>query len=103
MKNSITSQQWLSLVRKDKLQEFQDSYAKLENISMIFLDSHGKPLTTWSNRPLVCVKVPMEYRKRCVELKNQIIEKIQNTGDFFVDTCFMGMLNFAIPVFLMMF
>lgn len=52
LRSIISSQSWLDLVGKDRLQAYQDSYARLHGISLVFLDTDGKPLTVWSNASL---------------------------------------------------
>ena len=37
--------QWIQFIGKDKLQTFQDNFARAYGVSMIFLDMDGNPLT----------------------------------------------------------
>lgn len=45
MLNTITGEQWMNFIGKGRLQNFQDRFAKVNNISMVFTDTEGKPLT----------------------------------------------------------
>lgn len=54
MRNTFSSQEWLKFIGKEKLQTFQDSFARVDNISLCFFDLEGTPLTVWSNSSLLC-------------------------------------------------
>ena len=45
MRNTFSSQEWLKFIGKEKLQTFQDSFARVDNISLCFFDLEGTPLT----------------------------------------------------------
>lgn len=38
MRNTFSSQEWLKFIGKEKLQTFQDSFARVDNISLCFFD-----------------------------------------------------------------
>lgn len=52
-----TSSDWLNLIGKDRLQAYQDSYAQMHGISLVFLNTDGEPLTVRSNASLFCCAV----------------------------------------------
>lgn len=45
MRNTFSSQEWLKFIGKEKLQTFQDSFARVDNISLCFFDLEGTPKT----------------------------------------------------------
>lgn len=57
MRNTFSSQEWLKFIGKEKLQTFQDSFARVDNISLCFFDLEGTPLTVWSNSSLLCHQI----------------------------------------------
>ena len=50
--------QWIQFIGKDKLQTFQDNFARAYGVSMIFLDMDGNPLTVGSQNSLFCFMIP---------------------------------------------
>mgnify|MGYP002453574206 CR=1 FL=1 len=78
MRNTFSSQEWLKFIGKEKLQTFQDSFARVDNISLCFFDLEGTPLTVWSNSSLLCHQIIQNNKKRCQQEKEKwgkMIEK----------------------------
>ena len=71
MRNTFSSQEWLKFIGKEKLQTFQDSFARVDNISLCFFDLEGTPLTVWSNSSLLCHQIIQNNKKRCQQEKEK--------------------------------
>ena len=71
MHNTFSSQEWLKFIGKEKLQTFQDSFARVDNISLCFFDLEGTPLTVWSNSSLLCHQIIQN-------IKNAVSRKKKN-------------------------
>lgn len=99
MQKNITGEQFLEIIGKDKLQAFQDSFAKLKGISMVFQDTEGKDLTVWSNQPLVCNALADKNGMRCESEQKKNISNMRGRITPMINTCFLGIVNFIIPVF----
>lgn len=91
--------QWLQFVGKDKLQTFQDNFAKTYGVSMIFLDLDGQPLTVGSKNNLFCFTIEKEHLLRCQEnFQNDIEMMLQEKP--FTHVCPFGITCMYVPVFL---
>lgn len=99
LRSIISSQSWLDLVGKDRLQAYQDSYARLHGISLVFLDTDGKPLTVWSNASLFCYAVSEKSRQRCIEETLRKIARAKVKREMDVSRCFLGLTNFFFPIY----
>ena len=66
-KKTGSVEQWLQFIGKDKLQTFQDNFAKAYGVSMMFLDMNGHPLTVGSQNSLFCFTIEKEHATRCQE------------------------------------
>lgn len=99
LKNRVTSSDWLSLIGKDKLQAYQDSYARLHGISLVFLDAEGIPLTVWSNASLFCYAVAEKSGQRCMEESLREIARAKIKGEIEISHCFLGLTNFIFPIY----
>lgn len=99
LQNRITSLDWLGLIGKDKLQAYQDSYARLHGISLVFLDTEGKPLTVWSNASLFCYAVAEKSGQRCMEESLREITRAKVKGEMEIAHCFLGLTNFIFPIY----
>lgn len=95
----ITSENWLKFIGKAKLQSFQDCFAKFSKISLIFLDLNGKPLTIWSNAPLVCSVAGGKCKKQCLERRKKMFDVAFEKNKTVFEDCLLGLMNFVIPVF----
>lgn len=98
--NEITSKEWLEIIGKDRLQAFQDAFAKLHGISCAFFDQQGYNLTTCSNRPLFCQAASEKNVQRCKEEEMRSLALVQEEQSMKVFTCYLGLKYFIVPVFL---
>lgn len=96
LKKSV--EQWLRFVGKDKLQTFQDYFAKTYGVSMIFLDMNGYPLTVGSQNSLFCFTIEKEQAVTCQENFRSDRETIL-AGKPFVHVCPFGIACLYVPVF----
>ena len=102
MKKVFTSQEWLRVVGKERLQSFQDSFSRVYGIGLCFVDSKGKHLTVDSNFPMFCHTM-LEHpdnRKRCYEEECQTALLGQELMKPKIFTCYTGLKHFICPVFL---
>ncbi len=97
-KKAITGAQFIEIIGKDKLQTFQDSFAKLKGISMVFQDTEGKELTVWSNQPLICNALTDKNGSRCENEQKKNFSNMRGRRTPMISTCFLGIVNFTIPV-----
>ena len=84
-----SAEQWLRFVGKEKLQTFQDYFAKTYRVSMIFLDMNGYPLTVGSQKSLFCFAIEKEHAVRCQE-NFQSDRETMLEGKPFVHVCPFG-------------
>ena len=90
--------QWLAFVGKDKLQTFQDNFAKTYGVSLIFTDLDGLPLTVGSNNNLFCFTIEKEHASRCQE-NFQLNANMMLTGKPFTHVCPFGITCVYVPVY----
>jgi DNA-binding CsgD family transcriptional regulator len=95
----INAKQWLNVIGKEKLQAFQDSFAKTFGISLCFLDLSGEPLLVWSNLPLVCDYMIKNNLKRCLMERRKVIQVARGTKDVYIHHCFTGLVFFGSPIY----
>ena len=89
---------WLQFVGKEKLQTFQDNFAKAHGVSMIFLDLDGQPVTVWSNNNLFCFTVEKNHSLRCLEnFQNDLATMLH--GKPFIHVCPFGLTCLYVPVY----
>ena len=91
-------QQWLKFVGKDRLQSFQDNFAKTYGVSMIFMDMNGYPLTVGSQNSLFCFMIENEHADRCHENFQSDRGTMQERKPF-AHVCPFGIACLYIPVF----
>lgn len=92
------SQKWLFKIGKNKIQAFQDSFAKAFDISLCILNLEGKPLTVWSNSSLFCYDIYQQNNHRCqMERQNAISHVLLNQKQY-IYSCYMGRCNFVVPI-----
>ena len=97
--NKITSSDWLNLIGKDRLQAYQDSYAQMHGISLVFLNTDGEPLTVRSNASLFCCAVAEKSSQRCREESHRDLARARMRGDLEINPCFLGLMNFILPIY----
>lgn len=95
MKKTISSKEWLEILGKELLQDFQDAFAKVHGLSVCFLDTHGLQLTNWSNPSLLCHNMMRGNRERCTQEFQDALATVQRHSQCHICKCYMG-LNFAL-------
>lgn len=95
----LSSQQWLQMIGKEKVQAFQEAFTRTFGISLCLLDLEGKTLTVWSKSSLFCHFMMHNSRVRCIqERQNALNFSIKNRKSRSF-TCYMGMTYFMCPIF----
>ncbi|MDK2824070.1 MAG: two-component system, NarL family, response regulator [Clostridia bacterium] len=92
-------QSWIKTLGKEKIQAFQDSFAELFNISLCLLSLEGKALTVWSNSSLLCHYMLKNNRARCIQERQNVINKVFKKHETQIFTCYLGLTFFCCPVF----
>ncbi|WP_243270081.1 LuxR family transcriptional regulator [Thermanaerosceptrum fracticalcis] len=98
-KEPLLYQTWLKKVGKEKIQAFQDSFAKSFEISLCILSSKGKPLTIWSNSLLFCHYMMRKNRERCIRERQDAINYVLKQQKPHIFECYMGLTLFVCPIF----
>lgn len=91
-------QTWLKRVGKEKIQAFQDSFAKSFGISLCILSVKGKPLTVWSNSLLFCHYMMRKNKERCVQERQNAINYVLKHHKPHIFKCYMGLTLFVCPI-----
>ena len=97
-KKTGSTEQWLHFIGKDKLQTFQDNFAKAYGVSMSFLDTNGNPLTVGSQNSLFCFTIEKDHAARCQE-NFQNDRLAMQKGDPFIHVCPFGITCLYVPVY----
>lgn len=97
-KKTGSTEQWLHFIGKDKLQTFQDNFAKAYGVSMSFLDTNGNSLTVGSQNSLFCFTIEKDHAARCQENFQNDRETMQK-GEPFIHVCPFGITCLYVPVF----
>ena len=97
-KKTGSVEQWLQFIGKDKLQTFQDNFAKAYGVSMMFLDMNGQPLTVGSQNSLFCFTIEKEHAIRCQENFLNDKESMMK-GEPFIHVCPFGITCLYVPVY----
>lgn len=95
----ISPYEWLQLIGKERIQAFQDAFAKSFKISLCLLDTGGSPLTVWSNSTLFCHYMIKQNRDRCLRERNNAFKYVIESQKSYIIECYMGLLFFICPVF----
>ena len=96
-KKTGSVEQWLQFIGKDKLQTFQDNFARAYGVSMMFLDMEGNPLTVGSQNSLFCFTIQKEHAVRCRE-NFQLDKETMQKGESFIHVCPFGIACLYVPV-----
>lgn len=91
-------QRWMKITGKEKLQSFQDAFARVFEISLCIWSVKGKPLTIWSNSSLHCHFIRGNYEARCVQEHDNAVNYILKTRSPKLFTCYTGISYFLCPV-----
>ena len=98
VRTPLSTEQWLKKTGKEKIQAFQDTFAKTFGISLCLLDLKGRPLTIWSNSSLFCHSILHDRRDRCFQDRNIVIRRVLDNRKTYAGKCYMGLTVFCCPV-----
>lgn len=88
---------WLELIGKNKLQTFQDHFAKAFHIALDIHDLNGQPLTVWAQRPLFCFAIRQEHETQCEANFREDLERVRE-GKTFIHVCPFGLIRMYVPI-----
>lgn len=88
---------WLELIGKNKLQTFQDHFAKAFHIALDIHDLNGQPLTVWAQRPLFCFAIRQEHETQCEANFREDLERVRE-GETFIHVCPFGLIRMYVPI-----
>jgi len=99
MTAKITAKDWLGVIGKEKLQAFQDAFARNNNVSLGFWALDGKKITIPAKDSLLCHAIYQKDSSACwsehMEAKDKLVER--GTQQEF--TCYMGLSYCYCPVY----
>ena len=98
VQKTVAPQQWLQIMGKEKIQGFQDTFAKTFGISLCLLNLDGRPLTIWSNSSLFCHSILQDRRDRCFQERRIAIHRVLDNQKTYISKCYMGITNFCCPI-----
>ena len=96
-KETISTEQWLKFIDRDKLQTFQDLYSKSFGGSMGFFSLDDKPLTVCSRESLFCRALQKQTLSRCEE-SSQTFKASLSSGRVKTYVCPFGITCLYCPV-----
>lgn len=97
----LTTEEWVNIIGKEHLQNFQDSLSREFNISLCFYDLKENPITVWSNLSLLCCSVKLKNSEKCEFEELKALHYIQenNIDSYLISRCYVGMTKFMFPVY----
>lgn len=98
LQTPLNTEQWLKKTGKEKIQAFQDTFAKTFGISLCLLDLKGRPLTIWSNSSLFCHSILHDRRDRCFQDRSIAIRRVLDNRKTYAGKCYLGLTVFCCPV-----
>lgn len=98
MDQKILFSDWAKTLGKEKLQAFQDSFARTFGISLCLMSLQGKTLTIWSNSSLFCYYMMKNNRARCLQERENAINAVLAQRHVRTFKCYMGLTYFLMPV-----
>ena len=99
MEQTLLFPEWAKTIGKEKIQAYQDSFARTFGISLCLLSLQGKTLTIWSNSSLFCYYMMKNNRLRCIQERENAMKSILAQGQTRTFKCYMGLTFFLSPVF----
>lgn len=100
MKKQInTATKWLQLIDKDKLQSFQDNFARAHGVSMVFYDLKGHPVTVCSQASLFCHAISQKNHTRCLENRENDRLSVIESEKPLLHICPFGISCIYVPIF----
>lgn len=91
--------EWVKRLGKEKLQAYQDSFARTFGISLCLLSLQGRSLTIWSNSSMFCYYMMKNNRVRCAQERETAINAVLLHRQTRIFKCYMGLTCFMLPVF----
>ena len=91
--------EWTKKLGREKLQAFQDSFARTFGISLCLLSLQGKTLTIWSKSSLFCYYMMKNNRIRCIQERQNALDSVLAQRQTRTFRCYMGLTYFLAPVF----
>ena len=98
MEQKFLFSDWVKMIGKEKLQAYQDSFARTFGISLCLLSLQGKALSIWSNSSLFCYYMMKNNRTRCLQERENAIKSVLELGHTRTIRCYMGLTFFISPV-----
>lgn len=101
MTKRLSTKDWVKLIGKERLQNFQDSMARTYNINLCFKDLDEKSITVCSNMSLLCYTIANKNSEPCKETREKVfhILKTQKEKKYQIINCYIGLTNFFFPVY----
>lgn len=99
MNKDVTAKEWISFIGKEKLQAFQDDFARNHNIGICIMDLDNKELVVHSKGSLLCYEVLKQNKKICMEEHLVAAKQISKNGKSAEFTCSMGLAYFMCPIY----
>ncbi len=99
MEKKFTTQDWLKIVGKEKLQTFQDCFTRVHCFSLGFFDLTGTPITVEASSSLFCYSMMQKQKKRCKKEQEQALASVRETGKAALFNCYSGLNFFMCPVY----
>lgn len=97
--NPLLFPEWVKKIGKEKIQAFQDSFARTFGISLCLLSLRGKTLSIWSNSSMFCYYMMKHNRLRCIQERENAMNSVLAQGQGCSFKCYMGLTFFISPVF----
>ncbi len=99
MPDGLRTRQWLHTIGKERIQAFQDAFARSFGISLCLIDLNGKALTVWSNSSLFCHYMVKKNRNRCYQEHENAVNYVLANRKSKLFNCYMGLAFFMVPIF----
>lgn len=101
MTRILSTQEWIKIIGKERLQNFQDSMARIYNINLCFKDLDENPITVCSNMSLLCYTIAHKNEESCKVTQSKVFQnlKTQKEKKYHIVTCYIGMTNFFFPIY----
>ena len=98
MEQTLLFSEWVKTIGKEKLQAYQDSFARTFGISLCLVSLQGKAFSIWSNSSLFCYYMMKNNRLRCLQERENAIKSVLSLGHTRIIRCYMGLTFFISPV-----
>lgn len=99
MEKKFTTQDWLKVIKKEKLQTFQDCFTRVHCFSLGFFDLGGIPITVEASSSLFCYSMMQKQKSRCEQEQAQALKSVRASGKATLFNCYSGLSFFMCPVY----